>query len=371
MRLALAADRWLVYSHLVAGYQDSARSFADPFILNTDLTTITAESYLSYTASGGRWNAQFGRSRWHWGPGDEGSLLLSKTSAPITGLAFHVRIEPLRADLTALSATLRNGAGEQLAAHRIEWQPADRLRVGIAEAARYQSSAWQPLYLVSVIPFQLVQRLEAQDEPGAAGAIRNNVLVAGDVGWRVAPGTRVYGEALIDDLHLIRRVTNPNKYGYQLGWEGVGPVFGTRVTWGGEFTRITQFVYTSYFGRDFTAQGRPLGFPVAPDARRLRLRLGWDPAVVWQLSAVAAETWKGENTLADPFVPGPGASVDAAKFLGVVEVTREIEAGLRWWPAGGADFEIRAGYRRVENADHIAGVNDNGAYGRFALRLVR
>jgi hypothetical protein len=226
---------------------------------------------------------------------------------------------------------------------------------------------------VSVIPFQLVQRLQAQDEPGVApgAAIRNNVLVAGDVGWRVAPGTRVYGEALIDDFHLIRRVTNPNKYAYQLGWEGVGPMFGTRVTWGGEFTRITQFVYTSYFGRDFVAQGRPLGFPVAPDARRVRLRVGWDPSVAWQLNAVAAETWKGENSLADPFVPGPGASADAAKFLGVVEVTREIEAGIRWWPAGGADFEIHAGYRRVEDAGHVAGVNSNGAYGRFALRLVR
>jgi len=56
-----------------------------------------------------------------------------------------------------ISATLRSGSGEQLAAHRIEWQPWDALRLGLSEAARYRSASWQPLYLAGILPYIMVQ----------------------------------------------------------------------------------------------------------------------------------------------------------------------------------------------------------------------
>lgn len=367
-RLALETDRWLAFSHLVAGHQDTARRFADPLFQRTDLIVFSSESYVSYTGRGGRWGVQFGRSRWHWGPGEEGSLLLSRSSVPLTGLAFHARLEPLRADGTALSATLRSG--EQLAAHRLEWQPREGLRLGLSEAARYRSPAWQPLYMAAVLPYILVQRIHAQDDPGAGPDNRNNIMIGGDVSWRVAPGTRLYAEGLADDLHVVQSVRQPSKYAYQLGWEGVGTLRGTRMVWGGEYTRLTRYVYTSHFGRDFVAQGRPLGFPVAPDARRMRVRVGWDLSPDWQIAGVAARTEKGENTLAEPYVPG-GPEVDASRMQGVVEETREVEAALRWWPRGGVDLAVRAGYRWVDDAAHVPGARERGGQGAVTLRLVR
>src|SRR6185503_5744186 len=73
-RIAVGVDRWLAYSHLLVGQVDHARSFADPILPDNDLIVHTEETYLSYTGAGGSWNAQFGRNRWHWGPGDESSL---------------------------------------------------------------------------------------------------------------------------------------------------------------------------------------------------------------------------------------------------------------------------------------------------------
>src|SRR4029077_969705 len=134
---------WLAYSHLIFGQVESSRTFADPIVANTDFTTFTEESYLAYTARSGRWAAQFGRSRWHWGPGDEASLMLSKTSAPLTGLGMRASVPALKLDFAALNATRQSTAGEQLAVHRIEWQPYDRLRLGLCEAARYQSPRWE------------------------------------------------------------------------------------------------------------------------------------------------------------------------------------------------------------------------------------
>ncbi len=369
-RVALETDRWLAFSHLVVGHQDTARAYADPLFPHTDVIIYSSESYLGYTGAGGRFGLQLGRSRWHWGPGEEGSLLLSKTAVPLTGIVLHARLEPLHADGTAISATLKSNPGEQLAAHRLEWQPRDGLRLGLSEAARYQSAAWQPLYLMGVLPYILVQRIQDQDDPDAREANRNNIMVGADIAWRVAPGTRLYGEWLADDMHVVSSTAQPNRYAYQVGWEGVGTFRGTRLVWGGEYTRVTRFVYTSYFGRDFVAQGRSLGFPVAPDARRMRVRAAWDLSPTWQLTSVAMRTQKGENTLAEPFVPG-GPGVDAASLQGVVEETRELEVGARWWPAAGVDIAMTAGYRWVDAAGHRAGAQVRGARGTFAFRLTR
>ena len=87
---------------------------------------------------------------------------------------------------------------------------------------------------------------------------------------------------------------------------------------------------------------------------------------------VATRTRKGENTLAEPFIAVPGAPiVDAATFEGVVEETRELEGRLRWWPRGGVDVALTAGYRWVDDAGHVAGARLREPRGTLALQLVR
>jgi hypothetical protein len=368
-RVSMGLDRLVAHAHYVVGQIDHARAFADPIIPNNDLIVLPDETYLSYTEERGQWGVQFGRNRWHWGPGEEGSLVLSKTSAVFTGLAFHTRISSLRADAITLAATLEEASGEQLAAHRIEWQPLERLRLGVSEAARYRAPRWRSLYLMGAIPYVIVERLERQNEPDSLRALRNNVLTAFDATWRVADGTRLYGEILVDDI-AARSGKYPNKIGYQLGWEGVGPLGRTRVSWGGEFTRITRFVYTSFFGRDHVLQDRALGFPVAPDVRRIRLRTAWDLGPDWQLSARVTHTDKGENDLDEPFMPR-SPRVDSFQFEGVVEKTREVEFGLRWWPASGVNLHLAGAYHWVDNSNHLRGAADRGASGAVEFSLMR
>ena len=368
-RLGVQVDRLLAYSHLIFGQVDSSRTFADPIVANTDVTTFTEESYLAYAARSGRLAVQFGRSRWHWGPGDEASLMLSKTSAPLTGLGFRASVPADRLEFTALNSTLAATAGEQLAVHRLEWQARDGLRLGIGEAARYQSSRWEPLYAIAVIPYVLVQRILASDEPDSADQIRNNVMVSFDAAWRIAEGTRIYGELLVDDLHA-KTAEIPNKLAYQVGLDGLGMVGDARASWNVEFTRLSRFVYTSYFGRSYEAQGAPLGFPTGPDSRRLRVRGALDFGPDWQLNGAVAQTDQGESGLGVPFVPGSPVP-DVWRFAGVVTRARDLDVGARWWPASGVDLEASVGWRWVENAGHVTGADDDGARAAFALRLVR
>jgi hypothetical protein len=352
-RAGAQVGQWILFTNLLAGRVDRARAFADPIVANTDLVVHTEETYLACTDREGLWSVQFGRGRWHWGPGEEASLLLSKTSAPVTGLSYQVHLTAFHLDFSAFSATLRQSAGEQLAAHRLEWQPRDALRLGLTETARYHASGWQPLYAGGAIPYVLVQRLLVQDEPDSSGALRNNIMFGLDAAWRIASGTRVYGELLIDDLSARTR-ENPNKYGWQLGWEGVGMIGASRLSWGGEFTRLSRYVYTSFFGRTYEAQGAPLGFPLGPDSRRIALRGALDLGTDWQWIARASRNDRGENGLDEPFVPG-SPRVEVGTFEGVVERTRDLETGLRWWPASGVDLRALAGYRWTENEAHVPG----------------
>jgi hypothetical protein len=368
-RIGLGLDRLLAFTHYVVGRFDNAQEFANPIVPSNDIIVLPEEAFISYTEERGQWGLQFGRNRWHWGPSDEGSLVLSRTSAPLTGLAFRAHHQALRADGIALSATLSDAADEQLAAHRIEWQLQDGLRAGITEAARYHAPGWEPLYLIGIIPYVLVQRLQVQAEPDSADVLRNNVVMSFDVAWRVVNGHRVYGELLIDDLHTSG-AESPNKYGYQAGYEGAALLGGSRLTWGTEYTRVSRYVYTSFFGRSYVAQGAPIGFPLGPDSRRVRLKVGLDATTDWTMFATATHDDKGENDLDEPYVPGSGA-VDASTFEGVVETTNQVEVGARWWPASGVYLAMSAGYREIDNYTHVEGRGHRTAIARIEVRIGR
>jgi len=220
-----------------------------------------------------------------------------------------------------------------------------------------------------VLPYALVQNLLVQDEPDSGRVHRNNVEAAFDLTWRFTPGHRAYGEMLIDDLKTDNSPIVP-KYAFQLGYEGAGTAAGRPASWGIEYTRLTRFVYTSFFGRRFVAQDRPLGFPTGPDARRIRLRGRWDPGDDWQAFAVAVSTEQGESGLDVPYIPGT-MNVKPARFLGVVETTRGLELGLRWWPAAGIDVSASAGYEWVSDAGHVDGARRSGPLGTVQLRILR
>ena len=367
-RLTASVGPWLAHADLAAGHLAGVRAYSDALIEGRDVALSTDDSYLAIAPSD-RWDARIGRSRTHWGPGEEASLLLSRTGPSLSALTLRGRIAPLSSDLTVLHATTDPGRGEQLAAHRIEWSPRPGLRVGLAEAARYRSSGWQAVYLASVIPFSVVQRLLDQDAASPDDSLRNNVLVAVDAAWRIADGTRVYGELLVDDVHA-RSSAFPDKWGYQLGLDGAGPWGRTRLSWNAEFTRLSRYVYTSYYGRSHTARGLELGHPIGPDARRLRVRVSWDIAADWQVSGFASQTDRGESGLAESFVPGAPVQ-DPMTFAGVVERTRLLEGELRWWPATGIDASVRLGLERIRDAGHVAGESRSGIIARAGVALWR
>ena len=55
----------------------------------------------------------------------------------------------------------------------------------------------------------------------------------------------------------------------------------------------------------------------------------------------------------------------------MVETTRELELGLRYWPASGVYLSASGGYRWVENAQHVTGDETSTPLGKVEVRLNR
>jgi hypothetical protein len=302
-----------------------------------------------------------------WGPGATGRLLWSKNADPLTQLAWGGSLFGGRVRGRAVHADVDAAAGARLAAHRLDFTLRPTLTLGLAEAVRYTSPHWEPLYVLSVVPFTLVQRMLAQDHAGAADSQRNNVMISADVRWRALPGTTFYGELMFDDL-TFKKSGTPVRLGYQAGWLGTSRLRGRRLWWQAEWTRVYRYVYSVFYDEDFVYHGRPIGYPAGPDSRALAARGALDLSSDWSFSLAAEQQDHGEGYLGEFFDPAGPAGRGSA-FGGVVERTRGAQAGARWTPRDGVAAALSWGYRWQHNAGHVLGAQPSGWLGRAELTL--
>ena len=200
-------------------------------------------------------------------------------------------------------------------------------------------------------------------------SVAHNVLFGFDVAWRVAPGTRVYGEAALDDLHAR---TNDNPTSTRIRWAGKRRRGrGRGLTWGAEYTRLTRFVYTVVLGRDFESHDRPLGFPTGPDSRRVRAHGAWDLSTEWQIAAGGRPHRSGENDLDEPFLPGSPA-VGTHNFRGRGGRNPRARSGRSLLAdVGRRPQPVRRLTAGSTMRAHVPGARSRGATGALSVRLVR
>jgi hypothetical protein len=367
LRIGVELGSLLLYSDLWAGKFKDAEEFTDALIKGSDLILYTEDTYVSWRS---RWlDFSFGRNRTALGPGRSGSLLWSSTAEPTTNIRWGGSLLGGKLRGTILHADVDASEWARLAAHRLDWVPIPSLSFGLQEAARYTSSHWEPLYVIGILPYALVQRLLETDTRGdsAGVSVRNNVMLGLDARWRLLPGTSLYGEFLIDDINLEEGGA-PSRLAYQFGWLGAGRLFGKRLAWRGEFTRINRFVYTVFYGENFIHQAEPLGYPTGSDSRTLRADFQYDFSSDWYLDLSGIQVEKGEGGI-DEFYDPDGPPASGSGFGGVVETTRLFRTGLTWTPRDGVELRGDWSYRWRDNANHTQGLDDEDWGGRLAVLL--
>ena len=375
-RLDVESGGLLGHLDVWAGRVDDASRFTDVLVTGSEFAAMSEDAYVSFATRS--FDATFGRRRQAFGPGATGTLLWSRQAAPVTSLALgatlfrHVRATAVHGDVDATRDA-------RVASHRLEWFPNARWTIGLHEAARYTSSQWEPLYVVPLLPFTFVQRLvneDALDREGEAEGNRNNVMGGLDVTWRPAAGAQLTGELLLDDQNL-KTSGSPTRIGYQLGAFGTRPLeaLGPAATGSAriEYSRVYNYVYSTFYGEDFIHHGRPLGAPQGPDSKALFAGLTVATSAAFEARLAGTWTDLGEGTLGTSFDPDSAYAEppSGSTLSGVVERTRSLEAGVRFWPRDGIDLDLGVARQWTDDVDHQAGVDDRRWIVRLSARLRR
>ncbi len=350
------AEEWHI------GRAPAGRHWQGDFLFGLDdFEQDISRAYLAWSA--GSWRLWAGRDAPRWGPGLEGTLLLSNTAGPRTQVtATGTLLGRLTATVhtEALSAT----DGRYLAAHRLEWRATPRLRLGLAETALYRSRSPEPLYWLGFLPYTLVQRAITVDSnaDSVALAARNNLQAAADAVWRPTDGLELRAELLVDDLQLGSSAV-PSRGGAQVGASWVGPWRGGVGGLHAEYTRVARHTYSVFYSqngdRDYAFRDQPLGFAGGPGSEDALLRATWDRSRDVQVGFAVQRARSGAEGLGVPWRPGdPRAGTWG--FAGPVERRTSIAATLRWERRQNQSCTLGAGYRDTRNTGHIEGRTTRG-----------
>ena len=181
---------------------------------------------------------EFGRDQAQWGPGCQGSLMLSANN-PLFDM-FKIRANYKRFHFTSIHGRLNSSVGRKFyAAHRLEFQPFPWLQLAGSEAVVYGNRDAELQYINPIMPYHIAEH--------HLGDKDNNTL-GFDATLFPLKGHKIYTEIFLDDFTSTE---NPftyfgNKFAFMVGHFWVNPLgipnLGLRL----EYTRIEPFVYTHH-----------------------------------------------------------------------------------------------------------------------------
>jgi len=335
-----------------------------------NLTGTIDQGVFSYRGS--HLEVLVGRDFLRWGSGAHDVLLLNDQSPPFDLARFRYRhkyfdfsyfvtgLDHDFADSSDNPVDVSGTVRRYLAGHRLEVRPVRGLELGFSEVVVWGGNYRQleAYYLNPFLPYYWEQLNASRDD---------NPLWSFDFSYLLR-GYMLYGEVVIDDFQ-IDFSSEPNQIGGMLGVNACEPagLRGAFVTL--EFTRIQPTVY---------GQNRPynryvnrrigMGSEMGPDADRWYASWRQHVSRDLDVTATAIRLRKGER---EPTTPQTVVIPHGEPFpSGVVEKTTHLDLGLLYYPSAHLRVELTGGYRKIDNAAHVPGLERKGGFVQLAATLV-
>lgn len=372
---ALSGDYWhpsglSMHGEYVVTQIPNASLYGDPVAKNTEIEYWTPRYTVAW--HGGVFEVWAGRDNIRFGPGRSGGLLAGGGTRNYAQLGYRVHLGTF-VTATAVHGWLSQPEGRYVAYHRVEMNLGKGFRLGLGEGVRYDGTAPNLLYLTNLVTYAAVERLDTADMNNLDNRdklVRSNVLAAADLYWRWGPGRTVYGELLVDDVKSGGQA--PARMGFQVGTSYIREG-ARRLSLQAEYTRVYNYTYAVYYGRDFFHRGfdrseQSLGYPLGADVGNLNLWADLDLDLNWTLTGRLRRTQIGEGNGAGAWCPqeletdnpfgtvcqsyGP---ISGSDFAGTVERTVQVTGGGAFSPRDNLRFELEAGVVFVHNLDHEEG----------------
>jgi hypothetical protein len=366
--LSIAGGKVLLYHDLVAGnFSDEPQGIPDFGTLNA---LVEGEDFNSWVHRGyvllhsNVADLFVGRDWIRWGPGRTGTLGMGDAAPALNHMMLRKRAKKF--DFSTFVSALDFETEEMLAGHRIELSLHPKFNLGIAEQVRFRTLAQAPLYLFSVVPYSLLEKVVKEDS-SSDEVWRNNVMWSLDVDWNPLPLTRVYGEILLDDFSFSSD-KKPTQIGYQVGLVRSGVASLDDMTLWFEFTKIHRYTYTQArrtsesdtLGTgsklDFTRGGDSLGHPIGPDSESYYLAARYDASASSMFELSLEVRRNGELDIGDAWTVGDPIP-NTASLSGTVETyTRTMLSYSfypQWW--AGSSASVGGGFRKITNHHNTGG----------------
>ncbi|MBN1551389.1 hypothetical protein JW979_07965, partial [bacterium] len=226
------------------------------------------ESWAYLTLANAWFQAEFGRDQLKWGPGQRGSLMLSRENPPFEMLKLKLRFN--RFQFTSFHGALHTGdIAKYLAGHRLDIKLFRWMFLGGAEAVVYGNRDVEWSYLNPIMPYHVAEHHLGD---------KDNNTMSFDMTLFPKRNHKIYFELFLDDFTTAE---NPftyygNKFGIITGHQWINPLGLTDTELCMEYTRIEPYVYTHKDSvNTYLNYNQSIGHWLGPNSDDLFISFSW------------------------------------------------------------------------------------------------
>ena len=324
-------------------------------------------AFLSYRT--GELHLTLGRYASFWG--GYRSLLFSP-DLPLDGFGYSYRwgkftLSYRLARLNSLFDENNNAEfiNRYLAAHRLDLHLSEKLRIALFETVLFGGVGRQVefFYLNPIISFHAAQMNESVDD---------NILIGFDYDYKFAPGKKLYGQLLVDDLQVDKRIAGdqePNQYAFLAGifYGKIAKELDLRF----EYTRVTNWTFNQHEPKNrYLHHSSPITNLSGNDFDQATMLLSrwFRPDILLGIGLSFRRQGEGriENDWTSPWLLA--TSDYEEKFpSGVVEQTISVSLRGSGYLHHLLFFSSEMGWQETDNVSNILGANEGTPFFKLTL----
>ena len=316
-----------------------------------------------------------GRDYMRWGPGYQGSLMLSDNSPAFDMLKYSgiIDLSDFGGNFSKVNFTkffsLLDTLDEQnryFSGQRLEYKPFDTLTLGLSETVIVSEDSSILFYnpIPFIPPYYATWWIAGMFEPQEV-----NCNVALDAEINLTQKIKLYGEWMADDFIFHPDVNPyPNRTGFLTGAYFADPLGNGNTDFRIEYTHINNFVYfPTHPWQDYLYQGEYIGHPLGPDADQLYLELTHNLSDRLNLSLSYNQERHGEGQTGIPLPSDPVIANEDIFLSGIIEKQQAYQVQLSYTIS--PQWETSAGitWENINNKDNNIGVDEKNTYFQMEL----
>jgi len=316
-----------------------------------------------------------GRDNMRWGPGYQGSLMLSDNSPAFDMFKYSGTIDLNNSgeSLGKINFTkffsLLDTLGEQnryFSGQRLEYKPTSTLTLGLSETVIISEDSSILFYnpIPFIPPYYATWWIAGMFEPQEV-----NCNVALDAEINLTQKIKLYGEWMADDF-IFTPWNNPfpNRAGFLAGAYFADPFGSGNTDFRIEYTHINNYVYfPRHSWQDYLYQGEYIGHYLGPDADQLYLGLTHHLSDRLNLSLSYNQERHGEGQIGIPLPSDPMIANENIFLSGIIEKQQVYQAKLSYTISPQWEFSVGVIWENIKNKDNNIGVDEKNTYFQMEL----